>query len=58
MHTTGKDLAPAAKMQKKTVLRGRADRAAARAACNDDNKGTAPAACQQVKRKLNEMFFE
>ena len=44
-------LAPAVKMQKKTVMRGRADRAAARAACNDDNKSTAPASHQQWKKK-------
>ena len=40
-----------AKMQKETVVREKADRAAARAACNDDNEGTAPAACQRGKRK-------
>ena len=32
-------------------MRGRADRAAARAAYNDDNEGTVPAAHQQGKRK-------
>ena len=55
MDMRGRDLVPAAKTQKKTVMRGRADRAAARAAAraayNDDNEGTVPAAHQQGKRK-------